>query len=277
MAMMLPGISDAVWTGLIGSASALLGVLLANVSNTRRLRVQLEHDRSEKEKERTSKLRHDVFLPAAEEAAKAMSFISSLPKADLRKVNPMESVQGFFAASAKLHLVADQSTVIPVTQFSAAFGQLLIRSVSKIVPIQKVLIDIEILDGLCERFQSDANRVLSERNRMVETGDPNQALFDQLGSAFEMHQKMATGYAEERAGKWNSYNELIRDFVGFLATEMRPVAQLQIHLLVALRKDLGLGTDADMYLEQLEKQHQTMMSEIGNIYSTIDEELGHGT
>ena len=92
------------------------------MSNNRRLRFQLKHESIERERERAADLRRDVFLPAAEELTKAMSFLSGLPRADLRKINPVEGVQGFFAASAKLHLVADERTAGPVAEFSAALG-----------------------------------------------------------------------------------------------------------------------------------------------------------
>lgn len=263
-------IPDVVWSGLIASTITLLGVFLLNVSNSSRLRLQLKHDSNEKERERAAELRRDVFLPAAEELIKAMNFMSGLPKADLRKINPMEGVQGFFAASAKLHLVADERTAEPVAEFSAAFGQLLMRVIAKIVPLQTIQIDIEILDGLYEKFQADANRVLSERGRMVETGNNDRALFELLGKAFEMHQEMATGYAQERAEKWNSYNELMRQFVFFLMTELKAVSQLQIPLLVALRRDLGFNTDTGLYLAQLEKQHQAMSVEMDKVYVVLD-------
>ncbi len=263
-------IPDVVWSGLIASTITLLGVFLVNVSNNRRLRIQLKHDSNEKERERAADLRRDVFLPAAEELIKAMNFLSGLPKADLRKINAMEGVQGFFAASAKLHLVADERTAGPVAEFSAAFGQLLMRVIAKIVPLQTIQIDIEILDGLYEKFQADANRVLSERGRMVETGNNDRALFELLGKASEMHQEMATGYAQERAEKWKSYNELMRQFVLFLMTELRAVSQLQIPLLVALRRDLGFNTDTGLYLAQLEKQHQAMSVEMDKVYAVLD-------
>lgn len=273
MLNLLNSIPNVVWSGVIASVITLLGVFLSNMSNNRRFRLQLKHESLEKERARAADLRRDVYLPAAEEVTKAMTFLSGLAKADLRKVNPMDGVQGFFAASAKLHLVADEKTAGPVADFSAAFGQLLMRVIAKIIPIQKLQIDIEILDGLYEKFQADANRVLVERGRMVETGNGDRELFELLGKAFEMHQGMATGYAQERTEKWKNYNELMKQFVLFLVTEMRTVSRLQIPLLVALRKDLGLNTDAAFYLAQLEEQYQAMSAEIDSFNATLETEM----
>jgi hypothetical protein len=261
---------DVLWSALVASGITLLGVLIVTLSNNLMLRAQLKHASREKDKERAATLRRDVFLPAAEELTKAMNFLSSLPKADLRKLNPVKGVQGFFAASAKLHLVADENTAAPVAEFSAAFGQLFMRVISQLMPLQKLQIDIEILDGLYERFQADDNRVLSERGRMVEAGDQDQSLFERLGRVFESHQEMASNYAGQRNEKWSDYNELLKQLSLFLIREMKPVAQLQIPLLVALRKDLGFETNADFYRKQLERQHQAMMTELDKIYKILD-------
>jgi hypothetical protein len=263
-------IPDVVWSGLIASTITLLGVFVMNLGNDSRLRLQLKHDSNEKERVRAADLRRDVFLPAAEELIKAMNFLGGLPNSDLTKINPMEGVQGFFAASAKLHLVADERTAGPVTEFSAAFGQLSLRVIAKIVPLQTLRNEIHILDGLYEKSQADANRVLSEKGRMVEAGNNDRVLFELLGKAFEMHQVMATGYAQERTEKWKNYNELMRQFVLFLMTEMKAVSQLYIPLLVALRRDLGFNTDTDLYSAQLEKQHQSMSVEMDKVYAVLD-------
>jgi len=260
---------DLVWSGIIASGITLLGVFLVTMSNNLMLRAQLKHASSEKDKERAANLRRDVFLPAAEELTKAMNFLSCLPKTDLRTVNPIESVQGFFAASAKLHLVADERTAAAVAEFSAAFGKLLMRIISKTVPLQMLQIDIEILSGLYERFQGDANRVLSERGRMVETCNKDQAHFEQLGRAIESHQEMAYQYAEQRNAKYKDYNESLKQFSLFLMKETKVLSQLQIPLLVALRRDLGFDTDLRIYEDQLERQYQIMIAEMDQLHETL--------
>lgn len=50
------GIPDVVWSGIVAAGMTLIGtlgaVIATNWGNTKRLRLQLEHDRTEKEKER---------------------------------------------------------------------------------------------------------------------------------------------------------------------------------------------------------------------------------
>ena len=62
----LTSIPGTVWSGFIGALIALSGVLISNRNNTERLRIQLEHDAAEKQRERITALRRDVYLCAME-------------------------------------------------------------------------------------------------------------------------------------------------------------------------------------------------------------------
>ncbi len=63
------------------------GVLISNGSNTKRLKLQLQHDANEKTKERTAALRREVYLRAVEELVKANAHLATLPQLDLSKTN----------------------------------------------------------------------------------------------------------------------------------------------------------------------------------------------
>jgi len=54
------------WGVVIGAFFSLGGVVLTNRAHDRRLRVQLEHDREVKNRDREMSLRKDVYLAAAE-------------------------------------------------------------------------------------------------------------------------------------------------------------------------------------------------------------------
>src|SRR3546814_7020246 len=74
---LLKEVPDVVWSAVIASVITLAGVMLSNWSNTQRLMRQLAHDAHEKEKERSSAMRRDVYLKATEEMAKVGSYFGS--------------------------------------------------------------------------------------------------------------------------------------------------------------------------------------------------------
>jgi hypothetical protein len=59
---LLKSIPDTVWAALTASALTLGGVFLSNRSSTKRLKLQLEHDAQEKDKDRKNDMRRSVYL-----------------------------------------------------------------------------------------------------------------------------------------------------------------------------------------------------------------------
>lgn len=103
----LGSIPDVVWSGIIASLLTFIGVMLSNGSNTKRLRIQLDHDAKEKAKERTSVLRRDVYLKTIEELNRVNMKLVELAQADFVNSNPTNDLQDFYAAASKLQLIAE--------------------------------------------------------------------------------------------------------------------------------------------------------------------------
>src|SRR3546814_20377679 len=102
---LLKEVPDVVWSAVIASVITLAGVMLSNWSNTQRLMRQLAHDAHEKEKERSSAMRRDVYLKATEEMAKVGSYFGSLTQLHPVKDNLGDGLKDFLSTYAKVQLV----------------------------------------------------------------------------------------------------------------------------------------------------------------------------
>jgi hypothetical protein len=75
-----------VWSGIAAAMMTLIGTLAGvfatNWGNTKRLRLQLDHDATEKAKERLATLRRELYLKAAEANARTLAYFGTLPQAD---------------------------------------------------------------------------------------------------------------------------------------------------------------------------------------------------
>src|SRR3546814_20413118 len=96
---LLKEVPDVVWSAVIASVITLAGVMLSNWSNTQRLMRQLAHDAHEKEKERSSAMRRDVYLKATEEMATVGSYFGSLPQLHPVKDNLGDGLKDFLSRS----------------------------------------------------------------------------------------------------------------------------------------------------------------------------------
>jgi hypothetical protein len=271
--ILLKSIPDVVWSAVIASVLTLSGVLVSNHSNTNRLKIQLRHDAEQKAAERTAVLRREVYLRATEELTKANSYLASLPQADLTQTNAAQGLQGFFAEAAKLQLVAEPQTALLVNQLVADYGELLLKLLARLGPLQRARIDITICNGLYEQSQSEIKRLLAEMAKFNEGLQTNHAVFEVLQESYNFHQEQAQRYSSERAEHWNVFNKGNLEFCRDLAHEMQHLSELQIPVLVAIRQDLGLTGELDTFREQMQANSDRMKKQLDELINALQEGL----
>jgi hypothetical protein len=265
----LKSIPDVIWSGLIASVLTLSGVLISNWSNTSRLRLQLRHDSDQKATERTAALRRDVYLLATEELTKANSYLGSLAQIDLAKTNAVEGMQGFFAAAAKLQLVAEPKTALLVNQLVADYAEILLKIMASLLPLQSLRADIAICNDLYEQAQVEVKRILAEMAKFNESVQTDGAIFKALQRAFDFQQSQAQLYASERSEHWDNFNKLNVEFCRSLIPEMQRLGEIQIPVLVEIRRDLGLTGELDAFRAQMQANAERMKNQLENLLNAI--------
>lgn len=262
-------IPDVIWSGLIASVLTLSGVLISNWSNTSRLKLQLRHDADQKTTERTATLRRDVYLSAVEQLTKANTYLGSLPQIDLTKTNAAEGMQGFFGAAAKFQLVAEPKTALLVNQLVADYAEVLLKVMTYLVPLQSLRADIAICNDLYDQAQLEVKRILSEMAKFNESAQTNQAIFAALQRAFDFQQGQSQQYTSERSGHWESFNKLNVEFVRGLIPEMQRLGELQIPVLIEIRRDLGLTGELDVFRTQMQANAKRMTNQLETLLNAI--------
>lgn len=269
----LRSVPDVVWSGVIAAALTLSGVLISNWGNTNRLKLQLRHDAGQKAAERTAQFRREVYLRAAEELTKANTCLASLPQADLTQTNAAMRLQGFFAEAAKLQLVAEPHTALLVNQLVAEYGELLLKLLSIIMPLQRARTDIAICNDLYNQAQSEVKRVLAEMTKFNEQAQTNSAVLDALQRSFAFHQSQSEKYSRQRTEHWKEFNEGNIAFCRGLAIEMKRLGELQIPVLIAIRQDLGLTGELETFKAQMQTNADRMTTQLDALIKALEEGL----
>ena len=125
---LLKSIPDTVWAALTASALTLGGVFLSNRSSTKRLKLQLEHDAQEKEKDRKNDLRKNVYLKAAEEIVNANQHLATLSQVDLIEVNIGDGLKSLSIAASQVGLIASPETSKSVNDLLSGFMDSLLQT-----------------------------------------------------------------------------------------------------------------------------------------------------
>lgn len=269
---LLTQIPDVVWSALLASGLTLLGVMLSNWSNTRRLVKQLSHDSVEKERDRINALRKDVYLRAAEEAAKVSSYLGKIPQLDPSKEDIADGLAEFFGVAAKLQLVSQPETSSLAGELVTRYGEILMVLLTKASPIHNLNADIRIASDFYDRNQAEVSRAVAEMTKMNESGEKNPARFAALERSFESAQKAADHFHAERLGAYAQHRVAMREYMITLFQEVRSVARLQMELSAAIRGELNLTTDMAVYEARLQDNFERMDRAVQNLLSHFEDD-----
>jgi hypothetical protein len=260
-----------VWSGLLASLVTLSGVMLSNRSNTKRLLKQLEHDATQKNKDRLAVLHREVYLKAAEELARASGYLGRLSQLDPAKDNIADGLSEFFAVSAKVQLIAQPTTSRLAGELTIRYGELIMRLIQKVMPVHDLNSQIRITNDFVQRNQAEVERVLAEMKQLNESGAHDQARFEGLERSFHHAQEMTTSFAAKRDSLWTQQLSANREFNITLFQEMRHVGPVQAQVMAALRSDLGLETDIREYQQRMEENWARMDTQLKAVLSQLGE------
>jgi hypothetical protein len=118
-------LSDTVWAALTGAAIAsgvsLLTSILSNRNSRKQLRMQLQDNALQRDRDRAMALRRDVYLPAAEAIAHMQVTLGRLLDLDVDQTEIGRQMCADLSTLAKVHLVAKEPTVKALMAHQAVF------------------------------------------------------------------------------------------------------------------------------------------------------------
>lgn len=253
------GVPAIFWSGLFGASFALGGVLISNAGNNRRLRIQLQHDAIEKNKDRVTNMRREVYLKAVEDMTVASQHLGNLPQRDVLESDLALDMQGFFSSCAKIQVIAEPDTALKVGKLGSCYGELMLKLMVKASPLHAAKSDIKIQTRIYDESQSESKRILVAISKHQESANQDNSVYSALMNAYELQCEMTGKYAEAMKKSWNEFSELLSVFNKDLMEDMAELSSLHLPILVAIRQDLGLSSHIAEHVEQ-QKTHQERFS-----------------
>ncbi len=269
---LIQAIPNVVWSGIIASILTLSGVLLSNRSSTHRLNIQLQHDATEKAKERMATLRRETYLNAAEELVRMNVYLASLPQVDITKANASDGMQGFFTSAARLQLVAEPKTAFLVNQLSAGYAELLILLMGALRPVADAKSEIDIAKAMYDQSQVEINRLTNDLSKQYESGQPNQKIIQVLQASFDFQLSQSAKFESDRSIAWSRFNRSSAHFQKVLLTEIRDLGFKQIPVMIEIRRDLGLTGDLQEMEAFMRAQWKKMEAQLDALLASLGDD-----
>ena len=247
----IPGV---IWAALLGSMLTLFGVVLTNRHHRVVHRTQLEHESRENDKRRKFEKRAEVYLAAAGEMVKAQQVLGDLSNLDFSKNNVGTLLSGFTSSANQAALIASDETAEAINEFLTAYFTAFFRLLPLVFPILDAKVDRDIQDRMYEAAQSEVARILATMTHVNETQSYSAVDWDTLNRNLEFNQVRAKETADLRSKAWDEINRLNVEYLDQVMSHGKLVARAALPALVAIRSDLNISTDIDMYGAQLERR-----------------------
>jgi hypothetical protein len=257
-------IPSVVWGTVLGASIA--GIIsyvttrATNKNSREQLKMQLINDALQRDRERTMALRRDVYLPAAEAIVRAQQALGEVGNLNKELPEIQKALNDAFAATSKIHLVADEATVRAVMGFFAALMPAYFELLRLRIPLSTRQYAANANQGVADRANADLLRTNELMKQFNLSGQTDQAAWARLVRQSEAEQKMAQDY-NTAANTLRAQNMLEIQTMARRATQLSvEVARKFPEAVLAARLELGLPIDPAAYQQLFMQQEADVIA-----------------
>jgi hypothetical protein len=234
---------------IIGSFFTLFGVVFTNISNLKNIRLQLQHDRQQKDREVSLTMRRDVYLVAAEGLASALSTVMRYTDLSLDNNALFNEYREKSDQIAKVHVVATVETAHHFMNFmrelSAVFMKLNIKRMELTSIRTKILANAEQI----KRHRANIENFIDMMKHHNISGTMDKRLFDVLQMNINFERDASGNLDVEQAGLVESLKPLHITFFELCQAECNRLSMLLLPVVVSVRKELNQAIDETAYAQ----------------------------
>jgi len=271
----------ALFVAIVGLVGTLLGAMVAavialvvnqksNRQQTERLKIQLQHEAAQKNRDREMTLRREVYLEAASEMAKAARYIAKFGDLNLPFAEHESIVHNFGAALSKVHIVAGMETLTKVIETSNVFARINLELNQLRFSL---LMDQKKIEFLQKSVESDIaqQQNLVTRIGQLQTANPNHPDIPGLATTF---QELESRIQQTRQQHSELNNRTIAgqfDLSSIVFKRTLSFAEKLIEVSIALRRELDfdLKGDEENYKKIVRQSQEQAIKEMDQYIADI--------
>jgi hypothetical protein len=262
-----------IWSAIFAALSALAVVTVTNRNNDKRLKVQLEHDATEKKKERIWALQKQIYLEAAENLTKTTHLLYSIPEREIAGNATSLDMDDFSSSAVKLQLVAEPIAAEMANKLISAYSEVTLNIINEISALKSAVNDIKISNEFYNKSQTHIARILSDMEKLRETGVPDQVKMNQLIFSFNFHSDQASVYSDDQNTAYRKFATAQRKYILKLKSEFLKVNDIQIPLIIQIRTDLGVSTNIKVFSDLMKNQYKEISDAADRVLEDYDKKI----
>lgn len=248
------------WGVVIGSGFTILGIHLTNRANDRRLGRQLAHDGDLKNRERDLNLRKDVYLAASEAIAAGFATLARYVDLNIPHEKLTEGFVEKAPAMAKVHVIASEATAKALSELQTELSAAMLRLLAKRIPIAAEKERAGSIKDQMDRFSRERDEMLELMKRHNLEGNDNQQRWAVIRRFYELAESQTLKHAEANARAQKSLADMQLELAAMCGAELPRFGKLLVPLIVAVRKELDVPIDPELYANILGDAQETQRS-----------------
>jgi hypothetical protein len=271
---------DIVWSGILGSFITFIGVWLTNRHHSKRADKQLLHDEEELEfqriheaveadKSRKYDVRREIYLELYAQLVKGNVLLASFPT--LKAETTSEGIQAVFSALAKASVLAEQKTVLLLTDIQFVFSSLVLNANSKNLDMYQLQSEQQIQQEIYEKSQLEIRRVLAAMTEYNESLVKDAEKFAALDRTFKFHSQLSGEASQKKNAAAQRFQDLLQEYGNDYVTKSASLMQLFLGLFENIRSELSLETDVNKIKERQEENLIFLRKGLDDLFMTINQ------
>ena len=238
------------WGVIIGSLFTVIGVAITNASNTRRLRLQHEHERTRDERARDLGMRRDVYMGAFEAIATGMTMVGNFGELEVPFQDLMRSFMDKSSAIGKVTIVGRESTIQAVADFEQALTGAFIRLSGQRQAVDQLHREARALAERIARSVAEQDRLAAELERADDEGTCAP-----LRRSLEHERRRSETLRREEAEVESRFLPRLMDLIRATMEEVAALDGLLAAVIREVRSELGLDFDEAFYRQLVTASH----------------------
>ena len=258
-------IPPALYGIIIGSFLTIIGVVLTNMSNTKRLRLQHEHERVLRNKERDLNMRREVYMDAMEAISAGITAISRFSDLHESPEALMQSYSSMSSKESRVMIVGTNDTINALANFNVELNGAFLRLSAK----------REKFDAVLKKHQQLEKEIKQIKQRMAEisfqldideTNVPQEIYQNRLNTEYNTLEVKLSNLQSENELLDNQLMPLIESLVRDSINEVGTLNKLLAPIVACMRTELELPFDEDFYINVLSKGHEKLNEHLASFF-----------
>jgi hypothetical protein len=252
----LDEISPTVLGIMVGSLFTIIGVVLTNAANTRRLRLQHEHERQMESKDRDANLRRDTYLDAFEAISAGMVDVGRFGELNISQQELMQSYTDKSPAIAKVSIVGKDETIKAVADFNRELTGNFLRLGAKRQSLENSWKRFAVIEEKINQATREKERLQSLMDEYKIQGNQGDVQWNLLKHKYENEEGKIDQLMAEEEELTVQFMPAQLSLIQQSLQEIASLDQLLTRVISLMRAELELSFDEEYYSQILAENHR---------------------